>query len=197
MSPTAQPSMRQSVWAAVDRGRVQALAIGPSGKGPLKLPAGLSEAIPVLRSPRGGNLSFLRPRSLTFKLFADWFGHDLRNVSIVFHETEIARLGRNQLRLRRRRQADVGKGRRGRPSRQVEIKATIREVIERKKWLPTQSIKALTQEVNRLGKRMDPVSDETVRRAVESIYVETNDRRLERIPRRVSHPINESDFCGN
>ena len=189
--------MRQSVWAAVDRGRVQALAIGPSGKGPLKLPAGLSEAIPVLRSPRGGNLSFLRPRSLTFKLFADWFGHDLSNVSIVFHETEIARLGRNQLRLRRRRQADVGKGRRGRPSRQVEIKATIREVIERKKWLPTQSIKALTQEVNRLGKRMDPVSDETVRRAVEAIYVETNDRRLERIPRRVSHPINESDFCGN
>jgi len=63
--------------------------------------------------------------------------------------------------------------------------------------LPTQSIKALTQEVNRLGKRMDPVSDETVRRAVEAIYVETNDRRLERIPRRVSHPINESDFCGN
>jgi hypothetical protein len=176
-----------AVWAAVDRARIQALAIGPGGKGPLKLPAGLSEAIPVLRSPRGGSLSFLRPRSPTFKLFADWFG-DLSNVSIVFHETEITRLARNQLRLRRRKEADVGKGRRGRPSRQVEIKATIREVIEREKWSPTQSLKALTQEMNRLGKWMDPVSDETVRRALESIYEETNDRRFERLPRRGDQP---------
>jgi hypothetical protein len=189
-----------AVWAAVDRGSVQVLAIGPSGKGPLKLSAELSEAIPVLRSPRGSSLSFLRPGSPTFKLFADWFGYDLSNVSIVFRETEITRLARNRLRLRRRKEAHVGRGRRGRPSRQVEIKATIRQVIEGKKWSPTQSLKALTQEVNRLGKWMDPASDETVRRALESIYEETNDRRFERLPRRVGHSnatLCQSEFCGN
>lgn len=177
-----------AVWAAVDRGRVQALAIGPSGKAPLKLSADLSEAIPLLRSPRGSSLGFLRPGSPTFKLFADWFGPDLSNVSIVFRETEITRLARNRLRLRRRNEANVGRGRRGRPSRQVEIKATIREVIERKRWSPTQSLKALTQEVNRLGEWMDQVSEDTVQRALDNLYLETKDRQFERIHRQERHP---------
>lgn len=80
------------------------------------------------------------------------------------------------------------------------VKATIREVIERKKWSSTQSLKALTQEVNRLGKWLDRVSDETVRRGLDSIYEETNDRRFERLSRRVGHPnaaLSQSDFCGN
>ena len=45
----------------------------------------------------------------------------------------------------------------------------------------------VTGEVNRLGEWMDPVSDETVQRALESLYMETKDRRFERLTR-VGHP---------
>ena len=140
-----------------------------------------------LRSPRGGTLSFLRPSNPNFKAFIEWFGRDLTNVSIVFRETEITRLARKQLQARRRKRVAVGKGRTGRPSRQAQVKKVIEEVVGRKKWSSTQSIKALTGEVNRLGEWMDPVSDETVQRALESLYMETKDRRFERLTR-VGHP---------
>jgi hypothetical protein len=177
-----------AVWAAVDRDKLECFAVGPNGKGPLKLSADLSKAIPVLRSPRGGTLSFLRPRNPNFKAFADWFGQDLSNVSVVFRDAAITRLARKQLQARRRKQTTVGEGCKGRPSRQIEVKRTICDVVDRKKWSSTQSIKALTGEVNRLGEWMDPVSDETVQRALESLYMETKDRRLERLTRRVGHP---------
>jgi hypothetical protein len=182
---TALDAAVAALWAAVDRGSVQTFAIGPTGKGPLKLAAELSKAIPVLRSPRGGSLSFLRRRNPNFEVFAKWFGPDLSNVSIVFRETEITRLARNRLRLRRRKEANVGRGRSGRPSRQVEIKETIRQVIERKMWSPTQSIKNLAQYVNRLGKWPTPVSKDTVRRALDNLYEETKDRRFQRLRKQV------------
>jgi hypothetical protein len=81
------------LWAAVERGKLQCFAVGPKGKGPLKLSAVVLQGIPVLLSPRGGTLAFLRPRNPHFKAFAEWFGPDLSNVSIVFREAEIARLG--------------------------------------------------------------------------------------------------------
>jgi hypothetical protein len=176
-----------ALWAAVESGKLQCFAVGPKGKGPLKLSADVVKGIPVLRSPRGGTLIFLRPRNPNFKAFIEWFGRDLTNVSIVFRETEITRLARKQLQARRRKRVAVGKGRTGRPSRQAQVKKVIEEVVGRKKWSSTQSIKALTGEVNRLGEWMDPVSDETVQRALESLYMETKDRRFERLTR-VGHP---------
>ena len=176
-----------ALWAAVDSGKLECFAVGPKSEGPLKLSPDIVKGVPLLRSPRGGSLSFLRPRNPHFTTFIEWFGRDLSNVSIVFREAEILRLARNLLRARRRAQTAVGKGRTGRPSRQVQVKAKIREVVEGKKWSSTQSIKALTQEVNRLGKWIDPVSDDTVKRALESLYVETKDRRFERLTRR-GHP---------
>jgi hypothetical protein len=176
-----------ALWAAVESGKLQCFAVGPKGKGPLKLSADVVKGIPVLRSPRGGTLSFLRPSNPNFKAFIEWFGRDLTNVSIVFRETEITRLARKQLQARRRKRVAVGKGRTGRPSRQAQVKKVIEEVVGRKKWSSTQSIKALTGEVNRLGEWMDPVSDETVQRALESLYMETKDRRFERLTR-VGHP---------
>lgn len=190
----------RALWEAVDRGNLKAFAIGPKGKGLLSLPADVSKGIPILRSPRGGTLSFLRPRSPHFKAFVEWFGPDLSNVSVVFREAEIIRLARSLLQARRRKEATVGKGQRGRPSRQVGVKKVIREVVDRKKWSSTQSIKALTREVNRWGEWMDTVSDETVQRALETIYKETKDRRFERPARRVDHPkaaLREIEFCGN
>jgi hypothetical protein len=185
---TALDDAIEALWAAVDSGSVQAYAIGPTGKGPLIVPAELSRAVPVLRSPRGGALSFLRPGNPNFKAFAEWFGCDLSNVSIVFREVEIMQLARNRLRARRRKQSTFGKHRSGRPSLQVGVKAVIREVVDRKKWSATESIKALTREVNRLGTWIKPVSDETVQRALESLHMETKDRRFERLARRVSRP---------
>jgi hypothetical protein len=97
------------LWAAVDRGKLQSFAVGPKGKGPLKLAADVSKAIPLLRSPRGGTLSYLRPRNPNFKAFAEWFGPDLSDVSVVFREAEVAQLARKQLQVRRRKQTQWGK----------------------------------------------------------------------------------------
>jgi len=185
---TARDDALEALWAAVDRGKVQVFAIGPTGKGPLMISTELSRGVPLLRSPRGGTLGFLRPSSPNFKAFAEWFGPNLSNVSIVFREIEIMRLARDRLRARRRKQSTAGKRRSGRPSQQDGVKKVILQVVDRKTWSSTQSIKGLTRQVNRLGEWMDPVSDETVRRALESLYEETKDRRFERLPRRGGHP---------
>jgi len=132
-------------------------------------------------------LSFLRPRNPNFKAIVEWFGPDLSNVSVMFREAEVTQMARKQLQARRRKQTTVGRGCKGRPSRQIEVKRAICDVVDRKKWSSTQSIKALTREVNRLGDWVDPVSDETIQRALDTLYSETKDRRFERLRRRVSH----------
>ena len=50
-----------AVWAAVDRDKLECFAVGPNGKGPLKLSADLSKAIPVLRSPPRGHIKLSAP----------------------------------------------------------------------------------------------------------------------------------------
>ncbi len=106
----------------------------------------------------------------------------------AFRDVEIRRLARNRLQARRRKQSTVKKRRSGRPSRQGEIKKIISEAIDRKRWSTTASIKALTHEVNRLGTWFEPVSEDSVQRALSALSSESKDRRFERVVRRVSDP---------
>jgi hypothetical protein len=171
------------LWTAVDRGKLQVFAVGPTGRAPLKLSAAMTEEIPLLRSPRGGSLNFLRPSNRNFKQFLEWFGPDLGNVSIVFREDDISRLARILLRARRRKAPSESRKHSGRPSIQSEVKRVIHVAIDQRKWSSTQSLKALATCVNHLGKWMTPVSDDTVQRALDDLHSETGDRRFER-PRR-------------
>jgi len=170
------------LWAAVDRKKIQAFVVGPTRAEPLKLTSEMSKAIPALRSARGRDLNFLRASNLYHKQFVQWFGLDFSTISVVFRGEDIKSLARSLLRARRR-QAASAKGKVGRPSRRADVEAAIREVIDRGRWCPTQSIKALTREVNRLGKCVKPVSDETVGRVLKQLHEETVDRRFERVQR--------------
>jgi hypothetical protein len=172
------------LWTAVDAGKVQPLAIGPRGKGPLKLSASMTREIPLLRCPRVGNFNFLRPNNQNFRHFCEWFGRNLSNVTLVFRETEIKRLARILLRTRRRREGSPPGARpRGRPRLQKDVQTVIAEIIHRGRWQPSQSLKTLTILVNRKGNWPKLVSDDTVRRALAALFVETEDRRFDRVSR--------------
>jgi hypothetical protein len=61
------------------------------------------------------------------------------------------------------------------------ILATVRELIESRKWSPLSGIKALTHLVNRNGEWQQPVSEDTVTRVLDGLYEETHDRAFQRI----------------
>ena len=104
--------------------------------------------------------------------------------ALAFREVEIRKLARRLMRTRRRtsRSHDTQE-RLGRPSRQSAVSTIIREIIEKKKWSPLSGLKALTQNVNRQAKLEFPVSEDTVARALNSLYEKTQDRRFERVRR--------------
>jgi len=173
------------LWAAVDSGKVQPLAIGPTGKGPLKLSAGMTREIPLLRTLRVANFNFLRPNNLNFRHVREWFDRaDLSNVALVFHETEIKRLARTLLRTRRRKEVSPpGAKPRGRPRLQQVVQTVIAEIIQQGKWQPSQSLKTLTGLVNRKRSWPKLVSEDTVGRALDALFVESKDRRFDRVRR--------------
>jgi hypothetical protein len=171
------------IWTAVDRGKLQAFVIGPGRRSPLKLSARMSAGIPLLRSPKGGDFTFLRPSNPHYSQFVQWFGRDLAKVAVVFQDADVSKAARSLLRARRRRTASAKARSAGRPSRMIELKRIIREIIDKRRWSPTQSLKALTRAANQHARCMTLVSDETVTRALDNLHSETGDRRFERLRR--------------
>ncbi len=177
------------IWAAVDRGRLEAFVFGPRSEKPLRLSPSVSKEIPALRSARGGSFSFLRFGNSHYDQFHNLFGANLAKVLVIFEEPDIKKLARSLLLTRRRRTARVaGKGS-GRPSRQSEIGSIIQKAIDGRKWNPTSSIKALTAIVNR--QLFNHVSTETVTRALDKLYSQTGDRRFERLRQAKRRPSAE------
>ena len=171
----------REIWKAVDRGTLTPLAIGGHPGQVVRLDPALTAGVPVLRSPRGGGFTYLRPMHRAYRVLTAWFGIDLANVMLGFEESEIRKLGQALKRRRRRKLNDTAEKKpSGRPSFQTDVQAVIREVIERKRWHPLDGMKELTRQVNRLGNRPKPVSADTVARAIDSIFEATRDRRFQR-----------------
>jgi hypothetical protein len=171
------------IWAALDRGKLGAFVVGPRHPSPLRISARMSEGIPLLRSLRGGDFSFLRPRNPYYGQFIERFGRDLTSVLVVLRASEVTSMARSLLGARRRRTPSVRTRNAGRPSRRGEVKREIRAVIDKRQWSPLQSLKALTKTVNVRARWLTPVSDETVARALHELHGETGDRRFERLRR--------------
>jgi hypothetical protein len=151
----------------------------------IKLDPALTKQIPSLRSPRGRGLTALRPSNPAFHSLAAWFGRNVCDATLAFCETEVQTLGRNVMRTRRRvSRSNDTRTRIGRPSQQVAVRAKIREIVEKGNWTPLAGLKALTSEVNRRGKWQKPVSEDTVARALDCLYENTQDRRFERRKKR-------------
>jgi len=173
------------LWNAVDAKKVQVVAFGGRPRRMIKLDPALTKQIPWLRSPRGRGFTALRPSNPAFHSLAAWFGPNVGDATLAFCETEIQKLGRRVMQTRRRvSRSNDTKKRIGRPSRQAAVRAAIGEIVEKRKWTPLSGLKALTKETNRKGKWQKPVSEDTVARALDWLYGNTQDRRFERRKKR-------------
>jgi hypothetical protein len=164
------------LWEAVDKGKLQAVAI--AGGPPQRLSPDMTKGILALR--RHGDFTFLRPSNVHYEQVVAWFGRDLPNITLAFSERDLDKLIPTIRRARRRaaRPSTGSKKGAGRPKAVPEVMSCIREVLEQKKWDPTESMKALTQQVNHRLPR--GVSEDTVTRAFDELYEETHDRRFQR-----------------
>jgi hypothetical protein len=168
------------LWKAVDSGAVKVLAVGDRRRRVVKLDPALTR-VPALPNLRGRSFTFLRPSTSAFHKLAAYFGRDLSNVTVVFLEEEIRRLGRKLKRARRKVLRSEGQKPRGRPPRLEVVIPIIREIIEERKVSLLDGVKSLTLLVNRRGKLEPPVSDDTIARALDRLYQETKDRRFQRV----------------
>jgi hypothetical protein len=181
----ARNAAYEKLWESVDREKIESFLVGPKQQIPFKIPADMTWEIPLLRSPRGGDFTFLRPsKGRVHKQLTEWFGQDLSQVSVVFRQRRIERLARTRLQARRRKTATIKTRNIGRPPLQEGVKKLIREVVDKDRWSPQQSKKALTVHVNRLRPEREQVSQSTVSRALGDLYAETKDRRFQCLSRK-------------
>jgi len=175
------------LWKAVDKDSLRSWAIGGSPRRIVRLDAHFTKSVPLLRSPRGRGLTFLRPSNPAFHELSRAFGGPFHGATLIFQASDVQKLGRRLMRTRRTaRRADGQKKGRGRPSLIATVQSVIRDVTNRKKWDATMSMKALTREVNRAGRGQQPASQDTVTRALDGLFEQSGDRRFERVrkPRR-------------
>jgi hypothetical protein len=173
------------LWRGVDHGKIEVSACGSNGQR-FRMDAGLTEQVPFLRSPRGGDFTYSRPGTSAHNKLVAQFGPNLGSVSLAFPKRDVEKWARSLLRKRRRESTSVvGKRRIGRPSRQALAMSVIRKLLGEKVWNATMSLKTLAQQVNRCITDT-PISEETVTRALDLLYAETGDRQFQRIHRRAA-----------
>jgi hypothetical protein len=174
------------LWRGVDRGAVDVFASGPNERR-FRMEPSLTEQVPFLRSPRGGDFTYARPRTSAHRKLVAQFGPDLGSLSLAFSKREVEKWARSLLRKRRKGNTPIaGKRRTGRPPRQALVMPVIRKLLDEKKWNATMSLKALTQEVNRRVNSDKTISEETVTRALDQLYEVTGDRQFQRVHRRAA-----------
>jgi hypothetical protein len=158
------------------------VAIGGRPRRVVRLDPKFTKAVPTLRSPRGRGFTLLRQSNPAYHELATWFGPLLHRATLAFRVTEVQKLARRLMRARRTAQKKDGQKKpRGRPSRILIVQPTISDLVAQRKWASTMGMKALTREVNRAGKWSQPVSQDTVTRALDLLYEQTHDRRFERV----------------
>jgi hypothetical protein len=172
------------LWKAVDKGTLRCVAIGGRPRRIVKLDAQFTKGVPGLRNPRGRGFTLLRQSNPAYHQLATWFGPLSHEATLAFRAKEVQALARKLMRARRTRQRTDGQKRPlGRSSRIDVVKPVIRDVIERGKWNSTKALKALSRDVNRAGKWPQPMSEDTVTRALDLLYEQTSDRRFKRVRR--------------
>jgi hypothetical protein len=170
------------LWKAVDKDTLRSVAIGGRPRRVVRLDPKFTKAVPTLRSPRGRGFTLLRQSNPAYHELATWFGPLLHRATLAFRVTEVQKLARRLMRARRTAQKKDGQKKpRGRPSRILIVQPTISDLVAQRKWASTMGMKALTREVNRAGKWSQPVSQDTVTRALDLLYEQTHDRGFERV----------------
>jgi len=170
------------LWNAVDQGALRPVAIGGQPRRVVRLSAQFTRSVPNLRNPRGRGFTFLKPSNPAHHELVDWFGPSFHTATLAFRDMEVQKLAGVLMRRRRGAQKANGeKSRRGRAPIIGPVQTVIRDVVGRRKWNPTMTMKALIREVNRAEKGPRLISRDTVIRALDSLYKQTGDRQFERI----------------
>jgi hypothetical protein len=170
------------LWKAVDKGALRSMAIGGRPRRVVRLDAQFTRGVPALRNPRGRGFTLLRQSNPAYHELATWLGPLLHRATLAFRVTDVLKLARRLMRTRRTaRKTDGQKKPRGRSPLIAIVQPVISDVVARRKWNPTMAMKALTREVNRAGKWPQLVSQDTVTRALDLLYEQTDDRRFERV----------------
>jgi hypothetical protein len=89
------------LWRGVDRDKVEVLACGANGQR-LRMDIGLTEQLPFLRSPRGGDFTYSRPGTSAHAKLVAQFGPNLGSVSLAFAKQDVEKWARSLVRRRRR-----------------------------------------------------------------------------------------------
>jgi hypothetical protein len=95
------------LWRAVDEGTLEANVHGPGDRS-LRMSPDETKQVPLLRAPRGGDFTFLRPGNPIHEIVVSQFGPRLGLVSLVFPKPQVERLARL---VRRRRRRTLAAGR--------------------------------------------------------------------------------------
>src|SRR5262245_36740189 len=158
------------IWKAVDGGALRSVAIGGRPRRIVTLSARFTKSVPGLRSPGGRGFTFLRASNPACHELSNWFGPSFHSATLAFRETEVRKLGRTVMRRRRTARGVNGETkRRGRASIIAAVQTVIKDVVGRRKWNPTMTMKALVREVNRTRKMPQLVSRDTVIRALDGL----------------------------
>ena len=166
----------EELWKAVDRNQLEVHLHGPGDRW-LKMSAGETSQVPLLRAARGGDFTFLRPGNPFYERVVSEFGLRLDSVQLVFQKDQVEKIAR--LVRRRRRHLSAASGRRvGRPSRRDQVCSTISQAIEDGKWNTAVSLKTLVQIVQRSLKWEKGLSEATIARALDCLFEKDRDRRF-------------------
>jgi hypothetical protein len=166
---------RRVIWREVDQRRLS-LMVFARQKEPEGLSPEVTRDVPLLRS-KVLSLVYLRPAHPLYQEFVIRFGIGFPQLAIGFEIAEIERLERQVRRASPRGSAK----RRGRPSI-AGVQDAVRAVVDSKRWDISKSLKMLTREASKHLKR--PVSDDTVGRALDSMFEETGVTRYRRARRK-------------
>jgi hypothetical protein len=86
------------LWKAVDKNTLRAMVIGGSPRRIVRLDAHFTRSAPLLRSPRGRGLTFLRPSNPAFHELQKAFGGPFHSATLIFRATDVQKLARRLMR---------------------------------------------------------------------------------------------------
>jgi hypothetical protein len=189
----------QVLLAAILKGdlsvRVFAPSTGDAARCPLAVPSAVLQLTPKVRGGLPDHLvrqpvSLLRERLMTPDVFAA-----LSVSALYLQETEFAAWYKKRKGLRRwPSQRTSGKSRIGRPTEQTEpLLNLIRALVAEGKWCASDGIAKLAK---LLAAKGAPLRN-TLRRAVDQLFIETGDPQYRVIPRKRAKTVTNSNLVQN
>src|SRR5438045_1840793 len=152
-------------WIAI--GSLELRAIGGVYGRDVVIPPFEFAQVPLLKSLKVDDFTFLRPSHFLFTRYQGLFGRDLASVELGVDERQVHKQAKALLRSRRRKPSNKP---RGRPSLVSKVEPVIREIVDSGKWSADKSQKGLALLVRR---KVEGVSASTVTRVLDAIYLES------------------------